>query len=188
MESNLRFLGLIVFENKLKPGTGSAIRTLLNAHIPCRMVTGDNIRTAVSVTRECGMINYHDHVYMPTFKTGDMMDSKAELEWTHVEDERLKLDSYSLKPAVPVSDTGSLMSFDMGERAYHLAVTGDVFRWMIDYGSSETLQRVREKSRSVLFGIRPRLALSSVTSSRLNSFSLSASSTRECRLTRSTRS
>lgn len=30
----------------------------------------------------------------------------------------------------------------MGERAYHLAVSGDVFRWMVDYGAHETLQRV----------------------------------------------
>ena len=97
VESDLRFLGLIVFENKLKPGTGTAIRNLLNAHIPCRMVTGDNIRTAVSVARECGMVNYHDHVYMPTFKEGDMSTPKSIIEWNHVEDERLKLDPYSLK-------------------------------------------------------------------------------------------
>jgi hypothetical protein len=39
------------------------------------------------------------------------------------------------------------MSFDMGERAYHLAVSGDIFRWMVDYGSHETLQRVSENTR-----------------------------------------
>lgn len=142
VESNLRFLGLIVFENKLKPGTGPAIRSLLNAYIPCRMITGDNIRTAVSVAKECGMVNFHDHIYMPTFAEGDMMTPKSVIEWTHVEDERLKLDPHSLKPLVPVTDNGSLMSFDMGERAYHLAISGDVFRWMVDYGSHETLQRL----------------------------------------------
>lgn len=41
------------------------------------------------------------------------------------------------------------MSFDMGERAYHLAVSGDVFRWMVDYGSHETLQRVRISAKVV---------------------------------------
>lgn len=61
------------------------------------MVTGDNIRTAVSVARECGMVNYHDHIYMPVFTEGDMMDPKATIEWSHVEDERLKLDPLSLK-------------------------------------------------------------------------------------------
>jgi cation-transporting ATPase 13A2 len=97
VECDLRFLGLIVFENKLKPGTGPAIRNLLNAHIPCRMITGDNIRTAVSVAQECGMVAYHDHIYMPTFVEGDMLTAKSIIEWKHVEDERLKLDPHSLK-------------------------------------------------------------------------------------------
>ena len=57
VESDLRFLGLIIFENKLKPGTTPAIATLRTAHIPTRMVTGDNVRTAISVGRECGMIS-----------------------------------------------------------------------------------------------------------------------------------
>jgi len=61
------------------------------------MITGDNIRTAVSVGKECGMVNYHDHIYMPTFKEGDMMTPKSVIDWSHVEDERLKLDPQTLK-------------------------------------------------------------------------------------------
>lgn len=30
----------------------------------------------------------------------------------------------------------------MGDRDYHLAVSGDVFRWMMDYAHTETLQRL----------------------------------------------
>lgn len=43
------------------------------------------------------------------------------------------------------------MSFDMGDRAYHLAVSGDVFRWMVDYGSHETLQRVSGSLRRQVY-------------------------------------
>lgn len=70
VESDLRFLGLIVFENKLKPGTAPAIATLRSAHIPTRMVTGDNVRTAISVGRECGMISQTCRVFLPTFLKG----------------------------------------------------------------------------------------------------------------------
>ena len=70
-ESGLRFLGLIIFENKLKPGTAPAIRTLREAHLPCRMVTGDNPRTAVSVARECGIVNQTAHVFYPAFIAGE---------------------------------------------------------------------------------------------------------------------
>lgn len=71
VESDLRFLGLIIFENKLKPGTTPAIATLRSAHIPTRMVTGDNVRTAISVGRECGMVSMTTRVYLPTFLKGE---------------------------------------------------------------------------------------------------------------------
>lgn len=71
VESDLRFLGIIVFENKLKPGTAPAIATLRAAHIPTRMVTGDNVRTAISVGRECGMVSQTARVYLPSFLKGE---------------------------------------------------------------------------------------------------------------------
>lgn len=69
-ESGLRFLGLIIFENKLKPGTAPAIQALRNAHLACRMITGDNPLTAVSVARECGLVSQAAHVFTPAFKIG----------------------------------------------------------------------------------------------------------------------
>jgi cation-transporting ATPase 13A2 len=69
-ESNLRFLGLIIFENKLKPGTAPAIQALRAAHLACRMITGDNPLTAVSVARECGLITQTAQVFTPNFIRG----------------------------------------------------------------------------------------------------------------------
>lgn len=69
-ESGLQFLGLIIFENRLKPGTTPAIHTLRAAHVACRMITGDNPLTAVSVARECGLINQAAHVFSPIFIRG----------------------------------------------------------------------------------------------------------------------
>jgi cation-transporting ATPase 13A2 len=70
-ESNLRFLGLIIFENKLKPGTTPAIQTLRAAHLACRMITGDNPLTAVSVARECNLVSQAAHVFAPAFIHGE---------------------------------------------------------------------------------------------------------------------
>lgn len=36
------------------------------------MVTGDNVRTAISVGRECGMISQTCRVYLPTFLKGSL--------------------------------------------------------------------------------------------------------------------
>ncbi|ELU37719.1 Ca-transporting ATPase [Rhizoctonia solani AG-1 IA] len=100
-ESNLKFLGLIVFENKLKPGTAPAIQTLRDAHLVCRMVTGDNPRTAVSVARECGLISQSAHVFYAVFSEGNAQTAQSKLHWSSVDDATLTLDDYSLKPLLP---------------------------------------------------------------------------------------
>jgi cation-transporting ATPase 13A2 len=69
-ESGLRFLGLVIFENKLKPGTAPAIQALRTAHLACRMITGDNPLTAVSVARECSLVNQAAYVFSPVFIRG----------------------------------------------------------------------------------------------------------------------
>lgn len=74
-ESGLRFLGLVIFENKLKPGTAPAIQALRSAHLACRMITGDNPLTAVSVARECDLINQAAHVFSPSFARGSRLCS-----------------------------------------------------------------------------------------------------------------
>ncbi|KAK0529884.1 hypothetical protein OC834_003507 [Tilletia horrida] len=139
-ESGLRFLGLIIFENKLKDGTTPAIATLRQAEIICKMVTGDNPQTAVSVARECGMVGQSAHVFMPTFVEGSSRHPRAIIEWTSLDDDQVHLDSYSLKPLDPnphVMDAAELEFQD-----YQLALTGDVFRWMIDFAPVETLRRM----------------------------------------------
>ncbi|EGT45878.1 hypothetical protein CAEBREN_18457 [Caenorhabditis brenneri] len=66
MESELEFLGLIVMENRLKPVTLSVINELSVANIRCVMVTGDNLLTAMSVARECGIIRPTKKAYLIT--------------------------------------------------------------------------------------------------------------------------
>ncbi|KAG8298204.1 polyamine-transporting ATPase 13A3-like [Homalodisca vitripennis] len=56
VEKDFEFVGLIVMENRLKPQTTGIISMLKGAQIKVVMVTGDNILTAVSVARECGII------------------------------------------------------------------------------------------------------------------------------------
>lgn len=77
-----------------------------------------------------------------------------------MEDESRKLDAYSLKvglldallfgtrslfslPQPLETDAASVFSgYSDESREYHLAISGDVFRWMMDFGALETLQRV----------------------------------------------
>lgn len=56
IECDLNFQGFVVLENRLKADTTSVIDSLMAANIRTIMVTGDNILTAVSVAKDCGMI------------------------------------------------------------------------------------------------------------------------------------
>lgn len=62
-ESDLYFLGFVIMENKLKSITTPVIHQLQNAHVKTIMVTGDNVLTAISVARQCGIIK-NQRVYL----------------------------------------------------------------------------------------------------------------------------
>ncbi|XP_032597910.1 polyamine-transporting ATPase 13A2 isoform X2 [Drosophila grimshawi] len=57
VEHNLEFLGFVVLENRLKPDTTQVIKSLNLANIRTIMITGDNILTAMSVARDCGIVS-----------------------------------------------------------------------------------------------------------------------------------
>lgn len=75
VEQDLLFLGLLVMENRLKPESAPVIQVLRNANIRPVMVTGDNMLTALSVARDCEMIDELDRIVIvsakppPTFST-----------------------------------------------------------------------------------------------------------------------
>ncbi|KAL5467469.1 hypothetical protein EMCRGX_G031695 [Ephydatia muelleri] len=56
VECNLEFCGLIVMENPLRPESAPVIEMLNEADIRTLMVTGDNLLTALSVARGCGIV------------------------------------------------------------------------------------------------------------------------------------
>jgi len=66
-ESELDLIGFIIFENKLKPTTAGVLDELSEACIRKVMCTGDNILTAISVARECNLIDKTAHCFVPHF-------------------------------------------------------------------------------------------------------------------------
>jgi P-type E1-E2 ATPase len=57
LEKDMKFLGLVFFENALKPETKPTILKLNKAKIQSLIVTGDNLMTAVSVAYNCSIID-----------------------------------------------------------------------------------------------------------------------------------
>ncbi len=64
VECELDFLGLVVLENRLKPQTEPVIAQLHAANIRSVMVTGDNLLTAISVARECGILEQQKELFI----------------------------------------------------------------------------------------------------------------------------
>lgn len=142
-ESELNFIGFIIFENKLKPTTAHVLQELEGANIRNVMCTGDNILTAISVARECGLIDRTAHCFVPRFIEGDSQDPKAQLIWESIDNSIYQLNELSLTPlALPIEGDASLPYDVCNLRSYSLAVSGDVFRWMIDFADPDIVQRV----------------------------------------------
>lgn len=98
VEKDLKFLGLLTLGNLLKPETIPAIKTLKNADIRCVMVTGDNMQTAVSVAKECGMISPSERtVLLEVEKSNSKL---AERVKTHPEDKTVNKTEIQNEPLI----------------------------------------------------------------------------------------
>ena len=62
-ESKMIFLGLLIVQNKLKEETKPTLNLLGNAGLKSVMATGDNILTAIAVSKECELIKENSLVY-----------------------------------------------------------------------------------------------------------------------------
>ncbi|GLV35836.1 anne boleyn [Carabus blaptoides fortunei] len=62
VECDLTLLGFIIMQNALKPETTPIINELHSAKIRTVMVTGDNVMTAISVSRDCGMVLPNENI------------------------------------------------------------------------------------------------------------------------------
>lgn len=81
--------------------------------------------------------------------SGTVTSPDARISWQSVDDDDFKLDEYTLKPIA--QDAPQIIDQDDDEPLeYSLAVTGDVFRWMVDYAPIDTFQKMLIKG--VIFG------------------------------------
>ena len=126
LEKNLSFLGLLVMGNMLKPETTRVIDMLLGARIRCVMVTGDNMLTALSVARECHMIQPEHRVVLLHCAEPVAADDRAALSWSFA-DEAKKRESVSVTTAKFFSEKKGT------DERLHVAVTGKTFRVLREY-------------------------------------------------------
>ncbi|XP_061189779.1 polyamine-transporting ATPase 13A3-like [Saccostrea echinata] len=121
VERNLTFLGFLVLENRLKPETTPIIHKLLDADIRTVMVTGDNMLTALSVARECGMVNENQKIILVQAFPGTPGKNDPWLEYMYTEDpeDRVHEKSTETRLAMPDGDfTDSYFHFAMDGKSW----------------------------------------------------------------------
>ncbi|CAL8281134.1 unnamed protein product [Lota lota] len=121
METNMDFLGLIIMQNKLKPETAGVLQDLHRADIRTLMVTGDNMLTAISVARDCGMICPRDRVIIAE-ATPPKDLQPASITWCYTENP---------DPSTSKDHQDSRLEeglfVDGADQDYHFAVSGRAF-------------------------------------------------------------
>ena len=86
VEKNMIFLGLLIVRNKLKNATPSTIITLDNADLRMVMATGDNILTAVSVSKECNLVKNNQEIY--SLEINNNKNDKQVLKWKKISENK----------------------------------------------------------------------------------------------------
>uniref|UniRef100_A0A8C1L0A1 ATPase 13A3 n=1 Tax=Cyprinus carpio TaxID=7962 RepID=A0A8C1L0A1_CYPCA len=134
-KKNMDFLGLIIMQNKLKTETPGVLEDLRRANIRTVMVTGDNMLTAISVARDCGMIQPQDRVII-----ADALPPKdgqaAKIDW-HYADQPSKQLNKPTKLEVSemeiIMEDGHSVDEMRIQEQYHFAMSGKSFAVIIEH-------------------------------------------------------
>ncbi|XP_061095235.1 polyamine-transporting ATPase 13A3 isoform X1 [Conger conger] len=126
VEVNMEFLGLIIMQNKLKVETPGVLEDLRRANIRTVMVTGDNMLTAISVARDCGMVPPQDRVII-----ADALPPKdgqsARINWRYA-DNPVNQDKGAALQEISVSIDKPLQ-----QQQYHFAMNGKSFAVIMEH-------------------------------------------------------
>uniref|UniRef100_G3RJH7 P5B-type ATPase N-terminal domain-containing protein n=1 Tax=Gorilla gorilla gorilla TaxID=9595 RepID=G3RJH7_GORGO len=119
VEGELSLLGLLVMRNLLKPQTTPVIQALRRTRIRAVMVTGDNLQTAVTVARGCGMVAPQEHLII-VHATHPERGQPASLEF-------LPMESPTAVNGIKDPDQAASYAVEPDPRSRHLALSGPTF-------------------------------------------------------------
>ena len=86
VERNMLFLRLLIVQNKLKEKTKESLEKYDNADLRMIMATGDNILTAICVSKECNLIKKNTDMVSCEIENVNGLDK---LKWSKIDNEEL---------------------------------------------------------------------------------------------------
>ncbi|XP_053246859.1 probable cation-transporting ATPase 13A5 isoform X2 [Podarcis raffonei] len=129
MESGLTFLGLLVMENRLKMETQAVLEELSSARIRSVMVTGDNLQTAITVARNCGMFSFGTRVILVEAREAEG-SNRASVTWQLIEEVFNSDENTTPDISIDISDANGKDS------DFHFALNGDTYHVLMKHFGS----------------------------------------------------
>ena len=152
-ESNLIFLGLVIFKNPLKKDTQSVIEKLYNAKFKLVMSTGDNECTSYYVAQESKMVNTEIHsryvidikldsnlIYMIELKSNNNDKSESQIDID--DDEIIEIDNILNKPKDDYLETNNCLDeVDkiLLKKEAIVSVSGSALSYILDQMKNEDI-------------------------------------------------
>jgi cation-transporting ATPase 13A2 len=138
VEKELTFLGFLIMQNKLKSATIKALAELNEADIRTIMATGDNMLTAISVGRKCGIVQEEQTVYLADLVFNNKT-KQEELHWSlgakteqTVADSNVNAINRLKTTANENLEVLSLVPWEKdGSTNHAIAITGKAFNYLI---------------------------------------------------------
>ncbi|KAJ1086897.1 hypothetical protein NDU88_000093 [Pleurodeles waltl] len=123
VESDLEYLGFLIFENRLKKETKAVLRELRDASIRTVMITGDNLQTAVTVAKDSRLVSGKVVVVEAEARNGSC---PASIIWKSMKDHHSNGDvhdeTYIHMHGGHTIDEHSTFSFAMTGKSYQVIV------------------------------------------------------------------
>lgn len=126
IEKDLIFSGLIILENRLKVQTAGTIKTLKNAGVKIKMITGDNIQTAVSVGKECGIVDKNSSIV-------EVLVTNSLKEGPKIRYNSFDRDSYKVSKSIREGYFHEMRDVEIICKKYQFVVTGNSWANIIEH-------------------------------------------------------
>ncbi|XP_030228838.1 probable cation-transporting ATPase 13A3 isoform X2 [Gadus morhua] len=130
VEANMEFLGLIIMQNKLKAETPAVLQDLHRANIRTVMVTGDNMLTAISVARDCGMIPPQDKIIIAD-ALAPRDGQTAKINWRYA-DKPGKMPRLE-EVVISLEDICHMDEAKSAQQQFHFAMSGKSFDIIMEH-------------------------------------------------------
>ncbi|XP_069812869.1 probable cation-transporting ATPase 13A4 [Dendropsophus ebraccatus] len=120
------FLGLLILENRLKPETKPILEELIAANIRTVMITGDNIQTATTVAKNCGMIPESSKVILVEAQ-GPNSSSPASVTWKLLEYPQNGKNNKLQETPISFEDGFDGKTQTIADNDYHFSMSGKTY-------------------------------------------------------------